>query len=223
MRQHRLAARTAYPAHGVDQRRPLVRNVARLAGHQEPAECVPRVGDLANFREEAREVGAPDQRRVLREAQRPFEGAVDPRLLQFPRDTLRALQPPAAHADEPRRQRLVAGIDAQPDDVDRAAAPGDGDFHAVDEAHACRKRRLARFGQPAQLVVVGERPDLHAVARPRGARPRRAAAPRPTRWSGSAGRCSRREEFLDQVRHLLRAGRGAACDPHCAPLRSAGC
>jgi hypothetical protein len=165
MREHGIAARDTDPAHRVAQCRPLVRHVAGLARHQEAAEGMPRVRHCADVGEKAREVGAAHHLRVLGALERSFESAVDPRFGQFRSHALGALQAPAPHARQSRGERLVVRVDAQSHDVDRAAAPGDRDLHAVDEAHAFGLGRRARLGEAAQLVVVGQRPQGHARAR----------------------------------------------------------
>lgn len=47
--------------------------------------------------------------------------------------------------------------------MQRAAGPRDGDFHARQVVHAERFGRLARGGLAADLVVVGQRPQRHAM------------------------------------------------------------
>ena len=85
--------------------------------------------------------------------------------MQIARHGARALETAATHARKACGQVLVPGIDAQPEDVHGAAAPGHRDLDAVDELHALVQRRRARVVEARKLVVVGQGPYCDAGAR----------------------------------------------------------
>ena len=58
----------------------------------------------------------------------------------------------------------VGRVDVEADDVDGNAAPADRYLHAVDETQAQSGSLGTRFGQAANLVVIGERKNIDAVA-----------------------------------------------------------
>ena len=129
---------------------------------------------IALLDQHARKVRPPHERRIAGMAHRVSVGVAHAQRLQRIGHAQRALVAAAAHAGQPLLKRGVARIDAEPDDVDGGAMPGDGDLDAVDETHALRARLLARFVESAQIVVIGERPQFDAIGRgARGERGRR--------------------------------------------------
>ena len=56
-----------------------------------------------------------------------------------------------------------SGVEAQADDVHRLAGEGDRDLGAGEVLHAVRPRRGGGAVLAADLVVVGQRPELDAV------------------------------------------------------------
>ena len=49
--------------------------------------------------------------------------------------------------------------------MNRHTAPFNGDFDPIDEAHAGLFRRGSGLDQTAEIVVIGERPEIDAVTR----------------------------------------------------------
>ena len=74
-----------------------------------------------------------------------------------------AFQTALAHLGKQVLQRFVFNIEIQPDNMHTAVPPRYRNLHAVDKAHAQRRRFGARFGQAAGVVVVGEREQGAAV------------------------------------------------------------
>ena len=82
----------------------------------------------------------------------------------------RASRPPRVAA-RPRRSAVVVGVEAEADDVHGGVGEGHRDLGAVEVGQAGRARRVARALLAAELVVVGQRPELDAVGlRARGER-----------------------------------------------------
>src|SRR5262249_10361870 len=126
------------------------------------------VGRLARLDEVAREVRAADELRILGEALRTREAAVNARGRKAVGDSLRAGRAPLPDRFQAVAQRAGARIDAKADDVDGAAAPGHRDLDAVDETKPARTGLGARLGEPGGVVVIGEREDFDAVGRRAG-------------------------------------------------------
>ena len=96
--------------------------------------------------------------------QRALERALDPgRASCSPISRARLIRP--ARTTASRRETRVAVVDAQPDDVEGRAAPGDRDLNPGDEAQAQAARRRNGFVQASHLVVVGEREQFDAPGR----------------------------------------------------------
>lgn len=76
-----------------------------------------------------------------------------------------------------RHQCRSLGIEAITQHMDGGAAPGTGQFHAIDQLHAQRPGGLACLGQALDGVVVGQGEDSHAfLIRPGNHRRRRQGA-----------------------------------------------
>ena len=79
-------------------------------------------------------------------------------------DFLRALAAPVARGGQAARQLRVIGVEPQAHDMYRGIDKGDRDLHAREVVHAqCLGRRRGTV-LAADLVVIGQRPQLHAVA-----------------------------------------------------------
>ncbi len=106
---------------------------------------------------------ARDQVGVADVLQRTLEAAGDAGLRQAVGHLERALAPAAARGGQAGLQRRIVGIEAQADDVHGDADEADRDLGAGEVGQAQRQRGVARALLAADLVVVGERPELHAV------------------------------------------------------------
>jgi len=140
-----------------------VRHVARLALGEELAEHLGRVAAVALLDEEAREVRARHQLRVAHVTQRAFVGALDADLREAVGHFMRARITAAAHGEQPAIHRFVVGVEAEPDDMHRAAGERHGNLRAREVFHAVRVRRFHRAALAGDLVMVGEGPQLHPV------------------------------------------------------------
>src|SRR5438128_1662193 len=121
---HRDPAACADPAHGVGERGPLMRDIARLAFHEVALKHTLYVRCPARLHQVTREVRAADEGWVLGVNSRPREaagnaGSVE-RFAHFLRPSC------AAFPDrfEAGAQDRIFGIDLQTDDVNRASFPG---------------------------------------------------------------------------------------------------
>ena len=166
MRDHGHAAGAGDPLHGVPQRRPAVRHVARA--------CL-RSGSLRNtslvslqtpaLHQEAGEVRARDQLGVADVLQRAFVGARDAHRGQLLRPSPRARsRARRAFRIRPRSMRRVVG-DRSPGPTMCTVSAGEGhrDFGAGEVLHAVRPGRRGGALLAADLVVVGQRPELDAI------------------------------------------------------------
>src|SRR5256885_30101 len=150
----------AYPADGVPERGPPVRDEAGLAFHEVMLEHALYVRRSTRLHEVAREMRAADEARVLRVSLRPCEGVGNAgrgeRFAHFLRPSC------AAFTDrfEPGAQDRVFRVDLQPDDMDRGPLPGHGNLDAVDEANAFRLGSCARLGEPRHVVMGGHSENL---------------------------------------------------------------
>ena len=69
-----------------------------------------------------------------------------------------------AQLHQPDIQHRIIRVDAQPDDMDgRVITPGHGNFDAIHKAQPQCICRVARFGQPGELIVIGQCQQFHAV------------------------------------------------------------
>jgi hypothetical protein len=163
VRNHGAAAARADPRHRVGEPGPLVRHIGRLAGDEIAVEYRFHVAGHAAFDQEAREMRAPHEVRIGGIGVGPFQGARHAQRVELRRDPLRAPRATRAHVRQAAGKRVAAGIHAQPDDVDRDAAPGDRDFHPRHEPDAALVCGRLRFREAGQVVVIGERQDTDAV------------------------------------------------------------
>ena len=163
MGEHRLPTGGADPPDRRAELGPGVLDVAGLARLQVAAKYVLDLAHDADLDEVAREVGARDQ---------PITGHVPERALvrtgnagggQRVAHPARAGAAALADAGEPGRKRRVVGVDAEADDVDRVAIPGDGQLGAADQRDAGGAGGGAGLGEAADVVVVGQCEHIHAV------------------------------------------------------------
>src|SRR5712692_6008797 len=140
----------ADPAHGVPERGPLMRDIARLAFHEVALKHTLHVRCTARLHQVTREVRAADEGWVLCVNSRPREavgntGSVE-RFAHFLRPSCATFPDRFEAAPQDR----VSRVDLQTDDVNRASFPGHRDLDAIDEANAFRFGLRARLGEPGQ-------------------------------------------------------------------------
>ncbi len=78
-------------------------------------------------------------------------------------DRFRACRAAVARASEAFHQRRTLGIDIQADDMHGSRCPRHRNFDAAQITHAKLLRGGARFGLPADLVVIRQRPQRDAA------------------------------------------------------------
>ena len=108
-------------------------------------------------------MGARDEIGVADVAQRPVVGAGNADLGELLGHLSRAGFAPAARRREPLDERSIVAVDAEADDVDRGAEEGDRDLDAAQVGQSGGAGGAARAPLAADLVVVGQRPELDAV------------------------------------------------------------
>ena len=140
-----------------------MRHEAGLAVGQVLAEDLRGVAAGADLDDVAREVGARDQVRVADIFQRALEGAVNADPGQLGGHLAGAALAPAAGRLQAAAQSGVVLVEAQADDVHRLVGEGHRDLHAAQEGHACGVGGGAGAGDAADLVMVGQGPQLHPV------------------------------------------------------------
>jgi hypothetical protein len=140
-----------------------MRHEAGPAFDQEAAEDLGRVAADAGLDQVAGEVGARDQVGVADVLQRAFVRAVDADLGQLGGHLAGPLLATAARRCEAEAQRLVVGVEAETHDVHRDPGEGDRDLGTGEVRQAEVAGRGARSLLAAELVVVGEGPELDAV------------------------------------------------------------
>src|SRR5690606_12803562 len=133
MRQHSDAAGTADPRDRIIERRPAMRDEARLAIGQVALEYLVHVAADTLFDDVTREMRAADHRRIAAVPQRAGIRIGDADARQLVANLPRPFVAPAPGALETVTQRAVARVDPQPHHVDRLAAPGDRNLHARHE------------------------------------------------------------------------------------------
>ena len=157
------AAGAAYPAHGLGQGSPLHGHVARAIVAQELVENRLHVGAVAGLDQVAGEMRAADELGVARERQGALVRARHAHAGQALAHAAGAVGAAGARLAQAFDERGVGRVESQAHDVHRVAGPRHGDFDAGHEAHVDFARGLGRLGQAADLVVVGEGPDVHAI------------------------------------------------------------
>jgi len=163
MRDDGNAAAAVDPAHGIAQARPLMRHEGRLACAKETSECGVHIPDCPLLYQEAREMRAAYHLRIGGKSLRAFEAAGNTQFVERGGHFPRTLDAPAARRGKPGLQYAVGGIDAEADDVYGLAAPGHGNFNAVDELHAVLARGRVRRAQAAGIIVVSQCEYLDAA------------------------------------------------------------
>ncbi len=163
MRDDGDAAGRVDPADRIVERSPLDRDVAGLAFDEVVREDLAHVVAPIDLDDVAGEVGPPDQVRIADVVERTLErvGDADPGELRG--HLARAARAARARAFESGPQRLVVGIDAKTDDVQRLGAPRHRDLDAGNEGKSERRGGGRRPREAAELVVIGQGPQLHAL------------------------------------------------------------
>src|SRR5688572_12060171 len=123
VRDHSDPAAALDPTHRGAKLRPLLRHEARLTGAEEPLERGFDVLDHALLGQEPGEMRASDHLRVFRKPLRAFEAARDAEFFEGRGHPARALDAAAAGLGEPGLQLSAPGVDTEPDDMQRVAAP----------------------------------------------------------------------------------------------------
>ena len=108
---------------------------------------------------------ARDQLGVADVLECALEGTADAHLRQARGHVVRALLTAASRARQSLAQRGVVGIEAQAEDVHGLAGKGDRNLGAGQVGHAQRVGGDACAVLAPDFVVVGQRPQLHAVGR----------------------------------------------------------
>jgi len=153
------------PAERLGHRRPFVLDVTGHAADQKALEAFLGFARVAGLDQKAREVRAADQPLAGDIFHRAFVRARDAGRCQRIGDAAGAMRAPVADRRQSGEQRRALGIDAKCHDVQGDVAPADRKLGAGNKAHAGVLRGRARLGQPADLVVVGQRPDIDAAQR----------------------------------------------------------
>ena len=140
-----------------------MRHIARLALGEVAAEHLGGVAADTDLDEVAREVRARDEVGVAHVLERAGEGIGDAHARQAGGDLLRALFAATARGGEAGDQRLIVVIEAEADDVHRLARERDRDLGAGEVGQLQRERGVAGATLAGELVVIGQRPQLHAI------------------------------------------------------------
>ena len=140
-----------------------MRHIAGLAFGQVFAKHLVGVLADAGVHQKAGKVGARNQLGVAHIGQGALKGSCNADLGQSFGHFHGPLFSPAAGVAQTLQQGGIAGIKTQAHDMHRLANEGDGNFHAGQIAHAQRLSRRQGTRLAANLVVVGQCPELHAV------------------------------------------------------------
>ena len=163
MRKDRLPAGPGDPAKRLRERCPRMRHITGLSAHEIALERVMNIAYVTRLREKTREVRTRNE---------PFAGHVLTGACERVRyagvlkrvgDLLRSSVAARPNRCETFTQRLIFGIDAQCEDVQRVFFPGDRKLRAWDELDSFLRGSGAGFRQTVQLVVIGERENVNAV------------------------------------------------------------
>lgn len=167
MRQADPGARLAQATDHLLQGRPVLLDVAQLAGTQPLAERLGPILDPAALDQELGEMRS--RRRVAAVAQGPLDrpravqGAGHALGRQAPVDFLGARPAPLVQGLGGPAQGLGLQSEAITEHVDGGTAPGTGQFDAVDQLDTEPGRRRMGFRQALQGVVVGQRQQPDAL------------------------------------------------------------
>ena len=163
MRQHGKPAGIKNPAHRLIQRGPDVFDVTGFARHQITLEHLARVTGKAALDDIARKVRAPQQRRVAAITHGALEGVVNARLCERLRHLASTIVAAGAHLFEALLERQIIRVDPQTQHMNGVGFPRDRHLHTRNE-HKTQALRLGLcFGEPTQVVVIGQREDLNTV------------------------------------------------------------
>ena len=163
MGDHGNAAALFDPRHRLAQAGPFVLDVAGLAFGQVFSKHFICIFANAGFDQIAAKVGAGDQIGVAHVFQGALERVFDADLSQPVRHLYRPLAPPAPGFDQASQHIDVVGVKAQTHDMYRRANEADRNFCARYVAHAVGLGGCGGTVLPADLVMVGQRPQFNAI------------------------------------------------------------
>ncbi len=93
----------------------------------------------------------------------PFQAAVDAGFIELRGDIVRTFRAAAANGRQTLDQRGILRVYTETNNVQRLAAPTDGDLHPIDESDVLLVSSTARFLQPAHIIVVGQCQHIHSA------------------------------------------------------------
>ena len=163
VREHRDAVLVADETDGFGHFGPVDLDAAGAPGFEVLVEGVLIGLDVTVFVKPVRKVRAREVVLVAGQGERAFVGAVNPHRVELLGDEAPAAVTLQAHVAEEFVDAGVFGVEPQPHDVDRAAAPARRNLHPRDEAHAERVRLAVRGVDAVHRVVVGEAHQRDAV------------------------------------------------------------
>src|SRR3569623_1008301 len=161
MSHHRLAAGSAYPRHGVAERRPLARHITRFAALEIAVEGLLHRARMSLLDQVAGDVGAADDR-PLRQRAGAFVDAADAALFETAGYFFTAPYPECAQPLQTLRQRGGRADDPETDDVQQLMVPGHRQLHTRDYREPRADRRALRLDYARGRVVIGEGQHVHA-------------------------------------------------------------
>ena len=103
------------------------------------------------------QMGARHHFRIGRQRQRAFVSAADAFFRQLFGHRRQPRHTPLPHLCQQRLQRGILFVKIQPDDVHAAAAPGNRNLDAVNQADTALRCFGTRFSQTPGVIVVGQR------------------------------------------------------------------
>lgn len=163
--QYGDTSRSTYLSHHLGQRRPHVRDEARLA----LAKVVPEdvLHRPCNFQvdQEPREMRSTDQLRVPRVPEGSFVRAFESERFQRLGHPFRAPVPATANPREETLEWRIARVEAQADNVDGRLPPLARHLHAGHHAYSERGTGGPGFSPPCGMVMVGQRHDPYTMTR----------------------------------------------------------
>ena len=160
---HGHAACIAYPAYGIAQPCPAVGHKPRLAFGQKTAEHFIGVGTDPGFHQKAGKVRARNQFGVARVLQCALERPPYAHRRQLVGHFAGTLVAAIAGVVQALGQRRLVRIEAQPHDVNRDMRKRHRHLGAREVGQAHRRGGRHRPVLATDFIVVGQRPQLHAV------------------------------------------------------------
>ena len=163
MRQHRHAARCPNPPQRLTQPGPAMGHESGAAFLEEALKNLVHRSAVPTLDQKPGEVRAGHQLRVGRVRQRAFVSARDAGSRQAFAHLAGPTIAPSSDAGQPFHQRRVIGIHVQPQHMHGFAGKTHRNFDARDVHHPQCFGFGAGFVLASQLIVIRERPDLHAA------------------------------------------------------------